>query len=371
MTAMNEAQLSIFANILFTLVIAWATRHFVFSYKSRAEEVKPNEMAIAAFRQVASFFVKRVVLTVLIPTTILFNLNPAKFQSDGSKYFPHEHFPLFLLAIGFCSLFIFYCVFAFRYGRSYRDRKIWRISASSMGGGNRGIAAVLLISSFFSSPEMASVALTSFLILDFGNFLALLALTANTNTSLSAALEGEAAGEIKSILKVYAVVGIIAFFMRTIDSGSPILVFIERFREFSSSSRGVLLSYLSWLYVFLMIEPDGMTLKQFFSSSRESLSIALVKLLTLAALVIFVEVFWFLYSGSLWQPSEWLLPHIVAMAALFLAPISSLSPQLLDVKEPEVEAELSRTILAYTVIYFVIVVLGTIAVKLLAIPGFK
>lgn len=367
---MQDAQYSILANILFTLGIAWATRHFAFSYKSHNEELKTDEVATAVFKRTAAFSIKRVVLMILIPTTIILNLNPSKFQSDGSKYFPYEHFPLAIFAAGFCVLFLFYIVFSVVYGRSYPDRDIWRISASSMGGGNRGIAAVLLVSSFFSSPEMASVALTSFLLLDFGNFIALLALTSKRNESLASALNGDAAGEIKLLLKVVAAVAIILFFMRVIDNQSPILIFMERFREFSSSARSVLLSFLSWLYVFIIIAPDGMTVNQLMKSGKEALKIAFVKLLTLLIVVVLAETVWFFINSQTWKPSEWHIPHMVAMVALFLAPISSLSPQLLGIEAPEVEDELARTILAYTMVYFIIVIIGTICVKLFAIPGF-
>jgi hypothetical protein len=239
---------------------------------------------------------------------------------------------LLLFVLGFLATLALYALFLIAYRLAQATGFAWRAAAAaSMGGGNRGLAALVMLAGFggFSASQQEQ-SLGAFFALDAGNFIALLtamplligliAAPRQAVVKLSDA-EDESTGEATGIDLKQAKWDLLPLLVIPVSAVVASLPQKEGIADWfiaagaqTQEVRGALLLYLPWLWIFLAW-PSARQL-QYAMSEALALFVARACLVVLLVAVI-ASYMQTDVRDALWQPS------VLAVAVLLLAPVSS------------------------------------------------
>lgn len=352
----NNPLFSQFTRLFVTIGLAWITvaaiRFAVTNSESRPQALS-TEAAWAIVKDGIRAGAQILVLRILLPTTAVI----AVVQGHAGNV---EFARMFL--IGFFVAVLLFFVFWLLYALALQKNAIWHAgAAASMGGGNRGLAALLLLASIiYSGPDAATeleAAKTAFLAVDMGNFIALLvafplmtsllvrARTIDDETPLGRLLAQNIVGArwdlIPFLVAALAVVVLSAW-------PHPILTAaVDQIGRETENIRSLLLLYLAWMYVFVTLP----SLRSVSGALGEA-TLLLVSRLGLAAAALFTGAFLLTITWS----DFFRTPEGLALTVLLIAPVSSFAPFIATRSgaPEEAEARITRLVLASTMLFFVL-----------------
>lgn len=300
-----------------------------------------------------------VVLRVLLPATAVLTLVK---QQTGAQSFA------FLFGIGFALTVALFIAFFVIYLVSSKNAAWNAGTAASMGGGNRGLATLLVLSGIlFVGADAASErdnTIAAFLAVDLGNFLALLVALPflmalfsrrqleSNEVSISEIVSSNFHRARWDIFPIFA--AIVLFILVNASGPSSYLgAAVNAVGEETASVRGVLVLYLAWLYVFATLP------------SLASVNNALGHAMLLAVLRICLAIGTAYLGGFVMRvtPLEFVkTPEGLAIVVLLISPVSSFAAVIVKQAGADEAAEqrVSELVVASTLVFLFVSLVLTI-----------
>lgn len=347
--AQQQAQLAQVTRVVVGVGLAWFTVHAMRLSASSAEAWAAVRAAIRSGAQI-------IVLRVLLPATAVLTLVQ---QQTGAQAFA------ILFGLGFALtvalFFFFFAIYSVA-----RKSPVWNAgAAASMGGGNRGLAVLLLLSGLvFTGPGAgAQIEQTTaaFLAIDLGNFLALLAALPFLMSMLAKGKQGEsvAVPDLIStnlyqarwdLFPIFAAV-VTYLAVNAFGEQSWVAAVVREIGAETADIRSVLVLYLAWLYVFATL-PSLKAVRHEFPHAV-ALAVLRIGLASLAAVA---------GAAVLGHPSPLAFvttPYGLAIIILLISPVSSFASIIVKQAgaDEQAEARVSELVLASTIVFLAIALL--------------
>lgn len=291
-----------------------------------------------------------VVLRVLLPSSAVLALVK---QENGAQSFAILFGTGFALTI---SLFVLFFIVYFLISKN----AAWNAgTAASMGGGNRGLATLLVLSGIIfvgaDAVDERDNTIASFLAVDLGNFLALLvalpvlmAVFSRRQMDADKASISEIVSSnfVRAKWDIIPILGAIVLFVLLNSAGpnSEVSAAVTAVGEETAAVRGVLVLYLAWLYVFATLP------------SLSAVGRALPHAMALAVLRIILAVGAAYLGGFITRDSPLgfaTTPEGLAIIVLVISPVSSFAAVIVKQAGADEAAEqrVSELIVASTLVF--------------------
>lgn len=305
-----------------------------------------------------------VVLRVLLPASAVLALVK---QETGAQSFAILFGTGFALTI---SLFILFFIVYFVTSKN----AAWNAgTAASMGGGNRGLATLLVLSAVIfvgaDAVDERDNTIASFLAVDLGNFLALLvALPVLMAVFSRRQMEADkvniseivSTNFVRARWDILPILGAIVLFILVNSAGpnSQISAAVTAVGEETAAVRGVLVLYLAWLYVFATLP------------SLKSVGGALPHAMALAVLRIMLAIGAAYLGGLITGVSPLAFattPEGLAIVVLLISPVSSFAAVIVkqagadDVAEQRVSELIVASTLVFLFVSFLLIIASAVA----------
>jgi len=307
------------SRFLVTLALAWLATATMRSTAGRI-----SDAAWDAIRSAIKDATHLVVLRILLPSTAVIAVIQGQLPpGDFAR----------LMMLGFTIAMVLYAMSVIGYRIVLGRNSIWRAqSAASMGGGNRGLAALLLLAGIVYAPapgreELLTTAKASFLAIDLGNFVALLFCFPFLTTLIMRSDGPSSEPKLVDILSgslhkarwdLLVPLGGFILVCMVMAWPTPVLrEAVDRAARETDSVRSILLSFLTWLHVFVVASP----FRSFAGPLGEATILLFMRtLLAIATAVVggwLVDLTAFEFVAT---------PRGLALSILLLAPVSSVAP---------------------------------------------
>lgn len=333
----------------------------------RSQARDPFETAWERFASVLKETIRVLALRILLPSSVVW----AVLDTDtDSRYYAA------LFGVGLAATVLLFAFFSVAYRLFQAETLVWRAgAAATMGGGNRGLAALMLIGGlhYANEPEALGRAQAAFLTLDAGNYVALLAVLPvlmrlfagnRKHRSLRDAEEGtfkEIVGHsVWSARWDLAPMGLAlgaAVLLKTLGPDSLPNEVSRVVGESTQLARSQLLLFLAWIYVML-----SWPRRQEFQSAFFELFLLLVARGGLAAGVVWLVS---VAMGTTMAATFW-HPAVLAGVVLLTAPISSFAKMICEQAgaPPEISRPIGDLVLASTVLFVGLTLVATVMAAL-------
>ncbi len=342
----QQALLAQVTRVVVGVGLAWFTVHAMRLTASSAESWTAVRAAIRSGAQI-------MVLRVLLPATAVLTLVQ---QHTGAQAFA------ILFGLGFALTVVLFFFFFAIYSVASKHA-VWNAgAAASMGGGNRGLAVLLLLSGLVFTGPTAGPQIerttAAFLAIDLGNFLALLAALPFLMSLLARgkSADGVPVPELIStnlyqarwdLVPIFAAV-VTYLAVNAFGEQSWVTAVVRQIGTETADIRSVLVLYLAWLYVFATLPSLSAVRHEF----PHAVMLALLRV-GLASLAAVAGAALLGFSSPLAFATS---PYGLATLLLLLSPVSSFASIIIKQAgaDEQAEARVSELVLASTIVFLIV-----------------